>query len=94
MRAQLKANKYDAALYSLITGITSITIGLIIWYGADKIMQSTLSLGVLIAFINTLEKIFVPLRDFTSQITGIQRSFAAFDHIEELFTEPVPPVSG
>ena len=89
MRAQLKANKYDAALYSLITGITSITIGLIIWYGADKIMQSTLSLGVLIAFINTLEKIFVPLRDFTSQITGIQRSFAAFDHIEELFIEPV-----
>jgi ATP-binding cassette, subfamily B, multidrug efflux pump len=89
MHAQLKANKYDATLYSLITGITSITIGLIIWYGADKILQSTLSLGVLIAFINTMEKIFVPLRDFTSQITDIQRSFAAFDHIEELFLEPL-----
>lgn len=93
MRAQLKTNKYDAALYSIITGITSITIGLIIWYGADKIMQATLSLGVLIAFINTLEKVFIPLRDFTSQITAIQRSFAAFDHIEELFIEPLEEAS-
>jgi ATP-binding cassette, subfamily B, multidrug efflux pump len=89
MHAQLKANKYDAALYSLITGITSITIALIIWFGADKILQLTLSLGVLIAFINTMEKIFIPLRDFTSQIADIQRSFAAFDHIEELFLEPL-----
>lgn len=89
MQAQLKTNKYDAVLYSLITGITSITIGLIIWYGSEKVLAATLSLGVLIAFINTLEKIFVPLRDFTSQITAIQRSFAAFDHIEELFVEPL-----
>ncbi|NRB39042.1 MAG: ABC transporter ATP-binding protein [Pseudomonadales bacterium] len=89
MRAQLKTNTYDAALFSLITGITTITIGLIIWFGAGKVIQGTVTLGVLIAFINTLEKVFVPLRDFTSQIASIQRSFAAFEHIEELFVEPL-----
>ncbi|MDX1474044.1 MAG: ABC transporter ATP-binding protein [Reinekea sp.] len=87
LHAQLKTNKYDAALFSIITGVTSITIGLIIWYGSGLVLQEALSLGVLIAFINTMEKVFVPLRDFTSQIAAIQRSFAAFDHIEELFTE-------
>ena len=89
MRAQLKTNKYDATLFSLITGVTTVTIGLIIWFGAGQVMQGALTLGVLIAFINTLEKIFVPLRDFTSQIAAIQRSFAAFEHIEELFVEPL-----
>ncbi len=89
MQAQLKTNQYDAALFSIITGITSITIGLIIWYGSARILQGALSLGVLIAFINTLEKIFVPLREFTSQIASIQRSFAAFEHIEELFSQPM-----
>jgi ATP-binding cassette subfamily B multidrug efflux pump len=89
MRAQLTTNKYDATLFSIITGVTSITIGLIIWYGAERIHQGAVSLGVLIAFINTLEKIFVPLREFTSQIASIQRSFAAFEHIEELFIEPL-----
>lgn len=87
LNAQIKTNKYDAALFSIITGVTSITIGLIIWYGAGQVLQQTVTLGVLIAFINTMEKVFVPLRDFTSQIAAIQRSFAAFDHINELFTE-------
>jgi ATP-binding cassette subfamily B protein len=87
LRAQLKTNKYDATLFSIITGITTITIGLIIWYGSGKVLAGVVSLGVLIAFINTLEKVFVPLRDFTSQIAAIQRSFAAFEHIEELFVE-------
>lgn len=87
LRAQLKTNKYDATLFSIITGITSITIGLIIWYGSGKVLAGAVSLGVLIAFINTLEKVFVPLRDFTSQIAAIQRSFAAFEHVEELFVE-------
>jgi ATP-binding cassette subfamily B protein len=87
LRAQLKTNKYDASLFSIITGITSITIGLIIWYGSSKVLAGVVSLGVLIAFINTLEKVFVPLRDFSSQIASIQRSFAAFEHIEELFLE-------
>ncbi len=89
VRAQLKTNKYDAILFSIITGITTITIGLIIWYGSGKVLEGFVTLGVLIAFINTLEKIFVPLRDFTSQIASIQRSFAAFEHIEELFVEPL-----
>lgn len=89
LRAQLNTNTYDASLFSVITGITSITIGLLIWYGSGKVLAGVVSLGVLIAFINTLEKVFVPLRDFSSQIAAIQRSFAAFEHIEELFVEPL-----
>ncbi|PME37559.1 ABC transporter permease [Vibrio sp. 10N.286.55.E10] len=88
LRAQKKINKYDAILFSFISGITSITIAVMIWYGSEQVIEGGLTLGVLIAFINTLEKVFVPIRDFTSQITSIQSSFAAFDHIEELFVEP------
>ncbi|NOH34650.1 ABC transporter ATP-binding protein [Vibrio chagasii] len=88
LRAQKKINKYDAILFSFISGITSITIAVMIWYGSEQVIDGALTLGVLIAFINTLEKVFVPIRDFTSQIASIQSSFAAFDHIEELFVEP------
>jgi ATP-binding cassette, subfamily B, multidrug efflux pump len=89
LTAQKKVNKYDAILFAFISGITSITIALMIWYGSGLVLESTLTLGVLIAFISTLEKVFVPIRDFTSQIAAIQRSFAAFEHIEELFVEPM-----
>lgn len=86
--AQKKANTYDAILFAFISGITSITVALMIWYGSGQVLKNTLTLGVLIAFINTLEKVFVPIRDFTSQIASIQASFAAFEHIEELFVKP------
>ena len=89
LKAQKKANKYDAILFAFISGVTSMTIALMIWYGSGLVLEQALTLGVLIAFINTLEKVFVPIRDFTSQIASIQRSFAAFDHIEELFVEPM-----
>ncbi|TFH89646.1 ABC transporter ATP-binding protein [Vibrio ouci] len=88
LHAQKKINKYDAILFSFISGITSVTIALLIWYGSEQVIAGALTLGVLIAFINTLEKVFVPIRDFTSQIASIQSSFAAFDHIEELFAQP------
>lgn len=86
-KAQSRSNLYDSALYSLIEGITTVSMGLIIWYGANEILSATISIGVLVGFINTLDKIFVPIRDFTSQMASIQRAFAAFDHIEEIYTQ-------
>lgn len=85
--AQSKSNLYDSSLYSIIEGITTVSMGLIIWYGSKEILAATISLGVLVGFINTLDKIFVPIRDFTSQMASIQRAFAAFDHIEEIYEE-------
>ena len=89
LHAQVKANVWDATLFSVVAGITTIAMALIIWTGSNLVLSSAVSLGVVIAFINTLEKIFVPIREFTSQITEIQRSFAAFEHLNELFNEPL-----
>ncbi|BCE00715.1 ABC transporter ATP-binding protein [Marinicellulosiphila megalodicopiae] len=89
LHAQVKANGWDAALFSVVAGITTIAMALIIWTGSNLVLSSAVSLGVVIAFINTLEKIFIPIREFTGQITDIQRSFAAFEHLDELFNEPL-----
>ena len=89
LHAQVKANGWDASLFSVIAGITSIAMALIIWAGSQLVITATVSLGVVIAFINTLEKIFVPIREFAGQITEIQRSLAAFEHLDELFNQPL-----
>lgn len=88
-KTQSRSNFYDAGLFAIIEGITTISMGLIIWYGATEILAATITLGVLIAFIQTLDKIFVPIRDVTSQIASIQRALAALTHIEVIFREPV-----
>jgi len=97
-RAQSRSNFYDAALFAIIEGITTIAMALIIWFGAREILAATISYGVLIGFTQTLDRIFVPIRDFTSQIASIQRALAALGHIEEIYQQPLqegeePPVT-
>ncbi len=88
-RFQSRSNLIDASLFSIIEGITTISMGLIIWYGAHEILAVALSVGVLIGFIQTLDKIFVPVRDFTSQIASIQRALAALSNIQSLYNQPL-----
>jgi len=86
---QSRSNLYDAGLFAIIEGITTISMGLIIWYGAGEILAASLTLGVLIGFIQTLDKIFVPIRDLTSQIASIQRALASLEHINVIFKQSV-----
>ncbi len=87
--AQTKSNLYDSALFAIVEGITTVSLGLIIWYGSGEVLTATISVGVLIGFIHTLDKIFVPIRDFTSQLASIQRALAALQHIEQVFQQPL-----
>jgi ATP-binding cassette subfamily B protein len=86
-KAQSHSNFYDAALYSVIEGITSIALALMIWYGSQQILAGIVSIGVLVGFINTLNRIFVPIREFTQQISVFQRSLSSLENIDKLFRE-------
>ena len=86
-KAQTHSNFYDAALYSVIEGITSIALGLMIWYGSQQILAGIVSIGVLVGFINTLNRIFVPIREFTQQISVFQRSLSSLENIDKMFRE-------
>ena len=85
--AQSRSNFYDATLFSVIEGITSIAMALMIWYGANEILDGTVTVGTLIGFINTLNRIFVPIREFTQQLTVFQRAMSSLENIEKLFRE-------
>jgi ATP-binding cassette, subfamily B, multidrug efflux pump len=85
--AQSRSNFYDATLFSVIEGITSIALALLIWYGAHEIMTGLVSVGVLVGFINTMQRIFIPIREFTQQISVFQRALASLENIDALFRE-------
>ncbi|MDY0200831.1 MAG: ABC transporter ATP-binding protein [Bacteroidales bacterium] len=87
--AQNRSNVYDASLYSIVEGITSIATALIIWYGAVQIWNLNFTIGVLIVFVTTLGRLFIPVRQFAQQITTIQRALSALDHISVLFEQEV-----
>lgn len=87
--AQNNSNIYDSFLYSIVEGITSVATALVIWYGAIQIWDYGYTMGVLIVFVTTLERLFVPVKQFAQQISTIQRAMSALEHISELFDQKV-----
>ena len=91
--AQNNSNIYDSALYSIVEGITSVATALVIWYGAIQIWDHAFTLGVLIVFVTTLERLFIPVKQFAQQISTIQRALSALEHISELYEQDVEETS-
>ena len=85
LKAQTQANTYDATLFAIVDSLTSVTMALVIWYGSRQILAEIVTIGVLIGFINTLSRIFIPIREFAQQIALIQRALSALEHVNGLF---------
>lgn len=58
--AQNSSNIYDSLLYSIVEGITSVAIALVIWYGAIQIWDYGFTIGVLIVLLLLLKDCLFP----------------------------------
>jgi ABC-type multidrug transport system fused ATPase/permease subunit len=91
--ANHSANMSEAALFSLVEAMSSISFALIVWYGGSRILGGALALGTLVAFIEYMQKFFVPVRDFSSKYAVMQSAMSAAERIFELLDTPPAIVS-
>jgi ATP-binding cassette subfamily B protein len=89
--AQNSSNYYDAVMFSLVEGVTTLALALVLWRAAGGLLAGTLTLGVLVAFMEYIQRMFVPVREFSQQVAILQRAFAALDHVGELLRTPLDP---
>jgi len=79
--ANLPVITWDAALFAAVEALSSIAVGLIIWYGGGEIINGTLTFGALVAFIQYMEKFFSPIRDLSAKYSIMQGAMAALERI-------------
>lgn len=84
---QKKTILYYSLFFPTIEIISSIGLGLILWYSAGSIFTGELTVGILIAFTQYIEMLFRPIRDITEKYTTLQSAFAASERIFELMDE-------
>jgi ATP-binding cassette subfamily B protein len=96
---QLKSLTYYAVYFPLIEVFSAIAIGIIIWYGGGEAVRGRLQLGVLVAFIQYVQRFFQPIKDFSEKYNILQaamasseRIFALLDTPEEISNSPRPVV--
>jgi ATP-binding cassette subfamily B protein len=83
-QANIKAIFYYAIFYPGVELLSSIAVGLIIWYGGGEIVRSTLTIGVLFAFIQLNEQFFRPIRDLSEKYNIMQTAMASSERIFKL----------
>ena len=83
-QANIKSIFYYAIFYPSVELISSVAIGLIIWYGGGEIIRSSLTVGVLFAFIQFTEQFFRPIRDLSEKYNIMQTAMASSERIFKL----------
>ncbi len=77
----------------LIEIISSVGIGLVLYYGGGHVITGKVSLGVLVAFITYVEMFFRPIRELTESYTLLQSAMASSERIFLLLDEKIKIVS-
>jgi ATP-binding cassette subfamily B protein len=75
--AAVRSNYFDAFMYAVVDGTGSICVALMLWYATSDWLTGAISAGLLVAFVDYLDKLFKPLREFSGKIAVIQRAVAA-----------------
>jgi ATP-binding cassette subfamily B protein len=82
--ANLPVISWDASLYALVETLSSVAVGLIIWYGGGEIVRGTLTFGALVAFVQYIEMFFAPIRDLSAKYSVMQGAMAALERLFHL----------
>jgi ATP-binding cassette subfamily B multidrug efflux pump len=82
-----------ALFYPAVEILSIFAIALIYWSGGNRVLNSTLSLGVLTAFTMYATRFFRPIQDLSEKFNILQSAMAASERIFKLLDEPAPPVS-
>lgn len=86
-KANIDSIFYYAVFYPGVELLSTIAIGLIIWYGGGEIIQSRMQLGVLFAFIQYTEMFFRPIRDLSEKYNIMQTAMASSERIFKLLDD-------
>jgi ATP-binding cassette subfamily B protein len=96
-RQHMKAFK-DAILayalyYPVVEILSSIAVAIIIWLGGGGVLRGTVTLGVLVAFIQYSQRFFRPIQDLSDKYNILQAAMAASERIFKLLDTPPEIVS-
>jgi ATP-binding cassette subfamily B protein len=82
--ANIKSIFYYAIFYPSVELLSAVAVGMIIWYGGGEIIQGSLTIGILFAFIQYTEMFFRPIRDLSEKYNIMQTAMASSERIFKL----------
>ena len=87
--AHLRSITIYAVFFPVVEVLTSVAMALLLWYGGLRVLDETLTVGVLAAFIQYTRRFFQPLQDLSEKFNLLQSAMASSERVFALLDEPV-----
>ncbi|PHR96316.1 MAG: antibiotic ABC transporter ATP-binding protein [Leeuwenhoekiella sp.] len=82
MRAWNKTVWYNSIFFPIAEMVTSITIGLLVWYGGLRAVENdVITIGLVTAFIQFSQMLFTPLRQIADKFNTLQMGMVAANRV-------------
>ena len=89
LQAHLRSITYYALFFPIIQFFTAVALALIIWYGGLRIMDGTVTIGVVAAFLQYARRFFRPIQDLSEKYNLLQGAMASSERVFKLLDEDV-----
>jgi ATP-binding cassette subfamily B multidrug efflux pump len=78
------AIRNDSTLYAAVELIGALTVALLLWYGGVGVVEGAVTFGLLVAFIEYVQRFFIPIRDMSVKYMAMQQAMAASERVFDL----------
>ncbi len=86
--AYLQTIRYYAIFFPAIELISAVALALILWYGGIEVVNNTLTIGIVVAFVQYSQRFFQPIRDLSEKYNIMQAAMASSERIFKLLDSP------
>ena len=81
-KAHIKTVWYYSIFFPIAEILSSITIGLIVWYGSFQVVEDdTISVGAIIGFVKMTQMLFRPLRQIADKFNQLQMGIVSGERV-------------
>ena len=84
----LKAGRLMAVMFPTVTVVVNLSSVAVIWFGANRISQGTMTIGALVAFLTYLAQILMAVMMATFMAALIPRAAVSAERIQEVLDTP------
>ncbi|HEX8035404.1 MAG TPA: ABC transporter ATP-binding protein [Ktedonobacterales bacterium] len=87
--ATLRSLFYFALFFPIVSLFAAVATALIVRVGGGQVLTQTLTLGALVAFLQYVDRFFLPVRDMADKYTILQAAMASSERIFRVVDEPI-----
>jgi ATP-binding cassette, subfamily B, multidrug efflux pump len=93
----LRSVRYNAVFFPIIEIFSALSIGLLLWYGGNLIRVNAIQAGVMVAFIQYIQRMYQPIRDLAEKYNILQAAMASSERVftlldtQETVKNPLTP---